>query len=255
MRQLHVFLLFFFLLIISCSKRDLDVIYNGDTTITNPNLGSGNEDEEEEENDDDDNDDDDETIAIVGENYICGSSITSFVPARYNGFGINSWSVVIYKAENIDYGTGTITSLSYLIDCKSSACEASPVTNQRIFFKLTNEDTITSTNYPNIDSMTEVYNGNITWKAGTTIDSSWTDIELNTPFVYDGSSNIMVYFENGNADTVGSILSCVGETPAFLWDYLGENRSLHATYNTTPSTPASTPTIDTLTPITKFTFN
>jgi len=247
MKKIIILTFLIVLFFTSCAERELEVTY----TVTSQNTTTNDEE----------NEIDEEVIVppneksiIIGDSVICGTSINSFVPSKYNGFGSNSWSAVIYTASDLQNNSGSIKTLSYIIDCKYYDCEANPVIDQKIYFKEISNTNFTNAIYPDVNSMTLVYEGSISWKRATTIENGWTEILLDTPFNYNGVSNLMIYYENNNNNSVGGILSCVGETPSFLWDYRGENRSLQATYNITPNITATTPYIDNITPITKFTF-
>jgi len=169
------------------------------------------------------------TTFTVGNNPLCGSSISSLAPANYNGFsGQNSWSSIIYKASDINYTSqGLITEISFIADCRSSSCSFDTATNQKVYMMLTPANAFTSTNRPDVNTMTKVFEGDVTWLRGTGSPHEWTTINLMTPFVYDGTSNLLIYFENNYDDELGGFFGC-GESPSFLVNNLGDNAVIYA---------------------------
>lgn len=169
------------------------------------------------------------TTFTIGNNPLCGSSTSSLAPANYNGFsGQNSWSSIIYKASDINYtNQGLITAISFIADCRSSACSFDTATNQKVYIMLTSANSFTSTNRPDANTMTKVFEGDVTWLRGTGSPHEWTTINLMTPFVYDGTSNLLIYFENNYDDALGGFFGC-GESPSFLVNNLGDNAVIYA---------------------------
>ena len=170
----------------------------------------------------------------IGSNPLCGSSINGSVPADYDSFsGNNSWSAMIYKASDINFSSGgNITTLGFIADCRYSACSFDEATNQKIYIKQVSENAFTNTNKPDTQTMTEVFSGSITWKRGTGAPYEWTTITLDNPFEYNGSSNLLIYFENNYGNTLGGFLGC-GSSPSYLVNNLGENSVLYQNYDTT----------------------
>jgi len=148
------------LLLFSCADRELEIEYNPNNIVDSNNTNIEDEDEEEEENEVINNTGE---SVVVGSSIICGTSLNANVPAKYNGFGTNSWSAVIYTASDLQNKAGSIQTISYIIDCKSSDCEADPVSNQKIYIKEVNDGSFSNNNLPDINTMTLVYQGNITW--------------------------------------------------------------------------------------------
>jgi len=114
-----------------------------------------------------------------------GTVTSSYVP-NYGYFDY-SWSRLLYTASEI--GTsGTISSISFFV--KNSPSYYS-MNNQKIYFELSNNTSITSSNYIAPTSMTKVFDGNLTYNG-----SGIYTINLNTPFNYDGTSSLIVQWEN-----------------------------------------------------------
>ncbi len=105
----------------------------------------------------------------------------------FNGFYKYSWSNVIYLSSEIN-SAGSLTSVAFYVD-------NSPVNyvmnNQKIYARHTSASTITGTNYPTTDGFTLVYDGTVTYNG-----TGWKTINLTTPFLYNGTSNIEFLFEN-----------------------------------------------------------
>ncbi|MCG8211147.1 hypothetical protein J2Q14_13745, partial [Tenacibaculum finnmarkense genomovar finnmarkense] len=67
--------------------------------------------------------------------------------------------------------------------------------------------------------------GEYTWKSGASFDTSRSDITLTEDFVYSGTKNLVVYYENESGIAMGMFSSI-----SFLWDNKGENRVAYAGY-------------------------
>ncbi len=95
------------------------------------------------------------------------------------------WSSSIYPAQSI-IGTNSITHLSF--DCNNGPRTAN---NQKIYLKLSTAAVFADASYENPESngYTKVFDGNISFVNG------WNQIDI-TDFVYDGTSNIIVHWEN-----------------------------------------------------------
>ena len=63
--------------------------------------------------------------------------------------------------------------------------------NQRIYIAHTTATDFPNTSKPDPATMTEVYNGTITWNG-----SGWHEITLSTSFSYNNSDNLVIYYEN-----------------------------------------------------------
>ena len=115
-----------------------------------------------------------ETVTI-GE----GTSTNSYLPAYtlYN----NTLSEQIYTADEIGMG-GTITSIALF----NGGSEKTP--NIKIYLINTDQEEFSSTtNWLTVSADDLVYEGDVTFVVG-----EWTTIELETPFEYDGVSNLGV---------------------------------------------------------------
>ena len=112
-----------------------------------------------------------------------GTSTTYVTP--YQSLWKYSFVESLYTAEEI--GTaGTITSISYNLKEDSQ-----PQTNDFvIYMKNVSRSTFASTtDYEPVTDADIVYSGSVTFNPG------WTTITLGTPFEYDGTSNLMIAFD------------------------------------------------------------
>lgn len=124
-----------------------------------------------------------------------GSTTTSSMPlAGYYNYG---YSQVIYPAEKLQ-GLGEISQLQFR---ESSA--PSSVYNRivKVYMAHTDMTLLDTIDYIDINDLTLVYDGILNVQ-----NTGWKTITLNEPFVYDGSSNIVV-----------AMLNSTGEHNSFSW--------------------------------------
>ncbi|WP_435261646.1 hypothetical protein [Tenacibaculum sp. nBUS_03] len=187
---------------------------------------------------------------VVG-NGACGSSITQNTPVRYddgswNSGKSNSWALMLYKGTEINV-SGNLTTIGFYPDCGSKTYTT--VSNQRIYIKETLDSEITSSNAPDLSTFTKVFDGSITWEKKTPYNAARNDIVLDTPFTYDKTKNLMIYFENESGiaiDLWGSI--------SFLWSNQGNKRVAYTLYKFS-NKATSSGTIDSNLPVTYFKFS
>jgi hypothetical protein len=98
------------------------------------------------------------------------------------------WFSAIYPAQG-SIGANAITHIA--LNCINGTKTAN---NQKIYLKLSTDNVFAGTNYENPESngYTLVYSGSISF-------NGWTVIDI-TDFTYDGTSNIIVHWENRNGD-------------------------------------------------------
>lgn len=161
----------------------------------------------------------------VGSSIMCGSSLSSFVPASYSSWTASvSWSASIYNKSNFTTINGTITSIQYFVDCGS--CNPYGVaTNQEIYLGHITNGIFSNANRidndTNVTDLTLVYSGNVTWT-----DGGWNSITLDTPFNYDETKNLVVYYVNKHGgDLPGSFLC---SNPGYIVDNFGGNTTKYA---------------------------
>ena len=152
-----------------------------------------------------------------------GSSTNAYLPtyAYYN----YSLTEQIYTAAEIGQA-GTITAISFKVGNSKSTTR-----NVDVYLKTTTKTAFTSkTGWETLSSSNKVYSGNVTFNA-----SGWTTINLSTPFVYDGTSNLVV----GVDDNTGSYVSSSSNSPKFYVYSTSANRALRIYNDNTNYNPAS----------------
>ena len=152
-----------------------------------------------------------------------GSSSNAYLPtyAYYN----YSLTEQIYTAAEIGQA-GTITAVSFKV-----ANSKSTTRNVDLYLKHTTKTAFTSkTGWETLSTSDKVFSGNVTFNA-----SGWTTITLSTPFVYNGTSNLVV----GMDDNTGSYVSSSSNSPKFYVYSSGGNRALRIYNDNTNYNPAS----------------
>lgn len=118
-----------------------------------------------------------------------GTYHTANIP--FYGYRDYGWSRVIYLQSEIGAAID-ITKISY---CLSNTVENYETNNQKIYMKHTTDTIFFSNDYEDTSTYQEVYNGTINWDG-----SGWFDIILDTPFNYNGSDNLVIYYQNHDGD-------------------------------------------------------
>ena len=114
-----------------------------------------------------------------------GTSTQSYIPVYgYFGYG---WSGSIFTAAELNT-KGDIDTLAFYIGNTPSNYN---MPNQRIYLSHTTSSNFANANYIPNTSMTKVYDGPINWNG-----SGWFKIPLTTSFNYNGTDNILVWYEN-----------------------------------------------------------
>ena len=83
-----------------------------------------------------------------------------------------------------------------------------------------------------LTNLTEVYNGSFTAPA----TAGWIEIELTTPFTYDGTSNLVIGFDENSTDYHSN-------SDEFYCYATGSNRSIYYYNDTTNPNPTSPPSM------------
>lgn len=139
-------------------------------------------------------------------------------------FGKKSWSAMIYKKGDIN-ASGNISAISFYIDPEYRGC-VSDIDKQKIYMKLVDYDTFSDSRNIDTADMTKVFDGTVHWvkaSSGTPSTEHWSRIELDTPFVYDNSKSLLIYYLNefGKEDRC---LSGFAGGPTFIVDNNGVSR-------------------------------
>ncbi len=135
------------------------------------------------------------TTEVCPENMICigaGTGTNSYLPTYcYYNYSLTEQ---IYTAEELGDAT-TITS----VDIKNTG---SAITrNVDVYLANTNKSTFTgSTDWVAVTEGEKVFSGEVTFESG-----EWTTINFNTPFEYDGVSNIVLAFDDNTGEYVSSV--------------------------------------------------
>ena len=109
-----------------------------------------------------------------------GTSTSYYAP--YNSLYEYSFVEQVYTASEIG-GGGTITAISF----NMRESDASQTNAIDVFMKNVSRSTFSnSTDYEPVTASDLVFSGTVTFSPG------WTTITLDTPFAYDGSSNLMI---------------------------------------------------------------
>jgi hypothetical protein len=122
-----------------------------------------------------------QSVSTVGK----GNSSTEKFP--FNGYYDFSWASTIYEAKDIN-NLGRLTEISFFVNNSPSNFI---MNNQKIFVRTTNNTGYTDGNYPTTSGFTLVFEGTISYNGYGKVT-----IPLNTPFNYNGSSNLEFLFEN-----------------------------------------------------------
>ena len=127
--------------------------------------------------------------AIIDKTIGTGSTTNTYLP--FYGYYGYTYSQQIYEASELDIAAGPITSISF--DCSAAPSDATKTGNIRIWLGHTSKSTFSSnTDYIDPSTLTEVkyVSGVYQYNAG------WHTFVLDQPFMYDGTSNLVVaYFE------------------------------------------------------------
>lgn len=190
----------------------------------------------------------------------CGSSLSSRLPSYYDDWmSKKSWSASIY---NKSYFTGnvSISSIKYFVDCSVSSgtnCNYGIANNQTIYLGHINSTVFNNGNRPDSDvdiqDLTQVYSGTVQWvEAPVASGGIWTTINFDTPFNYNQSKHLVVYFVNEHGGSLAGAFLC--GNPGKIVDAQGGSGTQHSKYaNTTGSTlPNTTNYFSNQVPIVRF---
>ena len=120
-------------------------------------------------------------VAVIG----TGTSTQYYIPAYgYYNYG---WSAVIYKKNEINL-SGKIDSIAFYVDNSPSNYT---MTTQKVYMKNIPESVFPTADKPDPLTMTLVYDGDITYNG-----SGWHIIELQNNFIFNGTDNLLIYWEN-----------------------------------------------------------
>jgi hypothetical protein len=122
-----------------------------------------------------------QTYITIGE----GDTTTYDVPV--NGTAATGWSAALYLQEEINLA-GPITHIAFYLE---DAVINSPRLNQKIYMMHTSDTSFIDGTRPDTAGMTLVLDRGILWTG-----SGWYTLYLTTPFEYNNSDNLIIYWEN-----------------------------------------------------------
>ena len=155
----------------------------------------------------------------VGSGTNTNSNIPTYVYYNY------SLSQQIYTASEIG-SAGNITAIAFKVSNSKSASRTLDV-----YMKATTATAFTSTTgWTTCTSSDKVFSGSVTFAS-----SGWTTITFNTPFEYDGTSNVIITVD----DNTGSYVSSSSNSPQFYVYSTGANRALRYYNDNTNLNPTS----------------
>ena len=152
-----------------------------------------------------------------------GANTNNYIPtyAYYN----YSLTQQIYTASEVGQA-GTITKIAFMVSNSKSTTRTLDV-----YLKHTSKSAFTSqTGWETMSSSDKVYSGSVAFQS-----SGWTTITLNTPFEYDGTSNLVVCVD----DNTGSYVSSSSNSPQFYVYSTNANRAIRYYNDNTNPNPAS----------------
>ena len=126
-------------------------------------------------------------INIIGN----GTTTQNYVPAY--GYYDYSWSAQIINASELS-GAAILDTIGFYVDNSPSNFE---MLDQRIYIAHISNSEFTSTAKPDPSTMDYVFQGDLMYDG-----SGWKNIALDTPFDYNGSDHLLVYFENHDGSYV-----------------------------------------------------
>lgn len=151
-----------------------------------------------------------------------GSANNSYIPTySYYKYSLTQQ---IYTATEIGQA-GTITAIAFKVSNAKSTAR-----NVDLYMKHTTKSVFTNRkDWEALASSYKVYSGTVTFSA-----TGWTTLTLDTPFEYDGTSNLMVCMD----DNTGTYVSNSSNSPKFYVYSTGANRALRVYSDGTDYNPA-----------------
>ncbi|HRZ76513.1 MAG TPA: right-handed parallel beta-helix repeat-containing protein, partial [Bacteroidales bacterium] len=120
-----------------------------------------------------------------------GTTTTSYAPA-YGWYNYN-WSAILYTSSEINTA-GRIDSVSFYVSNSISYS----MLNQKMWMAHTAASQFTTFGIPAPATIgTKVFEGNMVWTG-----PGWFTIALDVPFIYNGTDNLMIYWENWDGSYV-----------------------------------------------------
>jgi hypothetical protein len=154
-----------------------------------------------------------------------GTNTSDFLPAY--SYYTNSLSEQIYTSAELG-GAGLITSIAFFNGGaeKTLSCD--------FYLKTTTKNSFSSkTDWITVSDSDKVFSGSVTM-----VENDWTTITFNTPFVYDGTSNVVLVTDKSTQWSYSPHMSCR------VFD-AGSNQALYIYDDNTNYSPLAPPTSST----------
>ena len=118
---------------------------------------------------------------------------TNYLP--FNGYYSYSFGSIIYLANEINR-IGYIDTIAFYV---SNSMSNYTINNQKVYFKLINNNEHNDNSLPDTSQMNLIFQGNISING-----SGWVKIPLSKPFYYDGTKNLQILWLNLNGNWGGN---------------------------------------------------
>lgn len=120
-----------------------------------------------------------------------GNFTQDYLP--YDGSEDYGWSKIIYQASELSGAglpAGPLCGIGFHV---ANYLTGNYVVNQQVFIRHTQVDSyeLTDTAMPNAADFQQVYEASYTW-----VGASWNPIMFNSPFIWDGTSNLEIMWQN-----------------------------------------------------------
>ena len=163
-----------------------------------------------------------------------GTNQTSYAPF-YTYYLRAGYTQQLYTASDINAAAGHISSLQFQF--KGCSSEDLNATGVQIFMANTTATSLSS-NWVNT-GLTEVFNGNVAFTHGT---AHWETVTLDTPFEWDGTSNIVVavYTPNMGTDIPNYDHYFYGTAVSYMTSYVANSGGISLGDDNTPTTSGTT---------------
>ncbi len=130
-----------------------------------------------------------------------GTLTQYYVPCY--GYYDYSWSSSLFLPAELDF-EGSIDTLEVYV---SNAVTNYTMLNQRIYMDNVSYTTFPNTSYIGTTGLTQVFDDDIIWNG-----PGWYKIPLTTPFYYDGSSTLLIHWENWDGSYTSGYPNFMSET-------------------------------------------
>ncbi len=131
-----------------------------------------------------------------------GTTTQNLIPFYYNyDYG---WSAMIFTASELNID-GNIDTVSFYVTTTMSNYTHN---GQKLYLGHTTASSFTDANMPSTTNMVKVYDGNLPVPG-----PGWMHVLLQTPFDYNGTDNLLVYWENHEGSYIGNPTITFRHTP------------------------------------------